>query len=114
MAQSRVLNRGCLPGYVRHGPGLCLEDIDEPGFTFSTCANKCRADGAHLCSSAEIRSVMQSGIAIGNGGVVGDWVDDQVAPTSALSINSNTDPNGMATFAQTDTTRFCRCCQNVE
>ena len=116
MAQSRVLNRGCPPGYVRHGPGLCLEDIDEGGLTFSTCANKCRAEpgGAHLCSSAEMRSVMQSGVTIGNGGAIGDWVDDQDTPTTALVVGSNTDPNAMLSVAQTDTTRFCRCCTNVE
>jgi hypothetical protein len=113
MAQQRVTNRGCPTGYVRHGPGLCLEDIDASGLTFSLCANRCRVVGTHLCSSAEMRAVMQSGAAIGNGGVLGDWVDDQDAAGNALVINSGTDPNAMLSVPVT-TTQFCRCCANVE
>jgi hypothetical protein len=113
MSQQRVINRGCPSGYVRHGPGLCLEDIDGSGFTFSACANRCRVAGTHLCSSAEIRAVMQSGIVIGNGGVAGDWVDNQDGPTTALIINSSSDTNFFVSQSTLSTT-FCRCCANVE
>jgi hypothetical protein len=113
MAQQRLLNRGCRPGYVRHAPGLCLEDIDASGLTFSLCARRCANAGTHLCSSAELRAAMQSGITIGNGGVIGDWIDDQVGTANALVIASNTDTNAMSSVAVTNT-QFCRCCENVE
>lgn len=114
MQQRRVVNQGCLAGYVRHGPGLCLEDIDAGGLTFSQCTNRCRAAGSHLCSAGEIRAVMQSGVAIGNGGVVFDWADDQDTTTNAFVINSGTDPNNWTSVVQTATTQFCRCCQSTE
>ncbi|MEO8703956.1 MAG: hypothetical protein ABI867_28155 [Kofleriaceae bacterium] len=113
MAQNRVTNRGCPTGYVRHGPGLCVEDVDQGGLTFSLCANRCRVAGTHLCSSGEIRATMQSGVTVGNGGVQFDWVDDQDAPGTALSINSATDTNAFIATATTATS-FCRCCANVE
>jgi hypothetical protein len=112
MAQQRVVNRGCPAGYVRHGPGLCAEDADTSGLTFSGCANKCRVAGTHLCSSAEMRGIMQSGVAITNG-VVLDWIDDQDAANSAFFINSSTDVELVQTRATT-TASFCRCCANVE
>ncbi|HEU0035086.1 MAG TPA: hypothetical protein VFQ53_30880 [Kofleriaceae bacterium] len=113
MGQQRVLNRGCPAGYVRHGAGICAEDIDASGLTFSGCANRCRAAGTHLCSSGEMRAIMQSGITVGNGGVTGDWVDDQETATTALFINSNTDTNAMVAQAVTSTA-FCRCCASTE
>jgi hypothetical protein len=113
MAQQRLTNRGCPTGYVKHGPGLCVEDIDTGGLTFSLCANRCRVAGTHLCTSAEIRGAMQSGITIGNGGVQFDWIDDQDTNLNALFINSATDTNAMVSAAATGT-NFCRCCANVE
>ncbi len=113
MNQQRLTNRGCPTGFLRVGPGLCVEDVDGSGFTFTTCSNRCRAQGTHLCSSAEMRSVMQSGVTIGNGGVILDWVDDQDAVNSAFFINSSTDPEAMAVRATT-TSGFCRCCADVE
>lgn len=113
MGNQLLINRGCPTGYVKHGP-ICLEDEDTGGLTFSLCANKCRAESAHVCSSGEIRAVMQSGIAIGNGGVIGDWADDMDSTTNMFVINSNTDTNAWTSLAQTATTAFCRCCINAE
>ncbi len=113
MGQQRVTNVGCPAGYVRMGPGLCIEDIDVSGQTFTGCSNRCRVAGTHLCSSAEMRAAMSSGVTIGNGGVAGDWVDDQDALTSAFFINSGTDIEAMA-VRPTTTAGFCRCCANVE
>ena len=113
MNQQRLTNRGCPTGYVRHGPGLCLEDVDVSGLTFSLCANRCRVAGTHVCTSAEMRAVMQSGVTIGNGGVSGDWVDAQDSNTNALFISSSSDNNAMSSQATT-LTSFCRCCSDVE
>jgi hypothetical protein len=107
-----VTNRGCPSGYVKHG-ATCLENADIQ-LSFSLCANKCRGQNAHICSSGEIRAVMQSGITIGGGGVAGDWADDMDSITNVFVIASGTDSNSWATFAQTTTTNFCRCCTDVE
>jgi len=108
----QITNRGCQTGYVRHGR-ICLEDVDDAGLTLSICANKCRNENAHVCSAGELRAVMQSGLAIGSGGVIGDWVDDMDTATSALTINSNSDTNSWVAVVQTGTA-FCRCCTNAE
>lgn len=113
MGGFRVTNGGCPAGYVKHGP-ICLEDLDDGGLTFSSCANKCRVENAHVCSSGEIRAVMQSGITIGNGGVAGDWADDMDSTTNVFVINSGSDANSWISVAQTGTTNFCRCCINAE
>jgi hypothetical protein len=112
MAQQRLPNRGCPAGYSRHGPGLCMEDVDQGGLTFSVCANRCRAAGTHLCSSAEVRAAMQSGVTINNG-VLFDWMDDQDTNANALFMNSNTDTNAVVSQLASATS-FCRCCANVE
>ncbi len=112
MGANRLTNRGCQSGYLKHGP-TCLEDVDDAGLTLSQCANKCRAESAHICSMGEMRAVMQSGVTIGGGGVVGDWVDDMDSTTTGLVINSNSDTNSWIAVLQTGTA-FCRCCTNVE
>ncbi len=103
----------CPVGYVQHGPALCAENIDASGLSFSAAANRCRLAGAHLPSSGEMRAVMQSGVTIGNGGVIGDWVDDQDVAGSALVINSNTDTNAMVSVPTTGT-QFGRCFISLE
>lgn len=112
MGANRITNRGCPAGYVKHGPGLCLEDVDDANLTFAQCANKCRAEGTHLCSAGELRAVLQSGVAIGNGGTQFDWVDNQDSPTTALSVSDA----GGNTFVATaiTATSFCRCCASIE
>lgn len=112
MGGNLVTNRGCPSGYVKHG-AICLENTDIQ-LTFSLCANKCRGQNAHICSSGEIRAVMQSGIAIGGGGVAGDWADDMDSITNVFVIASGTDSNSWVTNSQTTTTNFCRCCTDVE
>jgi hypothetical protein len=112
-ASAATAPRTCPAGYVAHGPALCVEDIDMSGLTFSAAANRCRLAGAHLPSSAEMRAVMQSGVAIGNGGVQFDWLDDQVGTGTALVINSSTDPNNMLSVATT-ATQFGRCFVSLE
>jgi hypothetical protein len=112
MNQQRVLNRGCPFGYVRPGPGLCVESVDAGGQTFSACANRCRDAGAHVGSSAEMRAAMQSGVGFGSSLLL-DWIDAQDTPTTALVVNSDTDPDAMVSVAVTQT-GFCRCFVNVE
>jgi hypothetical protein len=112
MNQQRVLNRGCPGGYVRVGPGLCTENLDAFGFTFSGCANRCRAAGTHMCSSAEMRAVMASGVPLGESTML-DWMDDQDGDNSALFVNiaSGEDIDGTR---PTSTSSYCRCCADVE
>jgi len=115
MNDQRVNNRACPAGYDRAGAGsgLCFEANDIGGLTFSGCANKCRAAGTHLCSSAEMRAIILSAVPVGSGGVIFDWVDDQDGLNSAFFIASGSDPELMQVRATT-TASFCRCCANVE
>ncbi len=108
---SRVTNRGCPAGYVKHGPGLCVEDIDDPGMTFAQCVNKCRVEGTHLCSAGELRAAVQSGIVV-TGTTQADWVDDLDSATNALVV-SDVAGTQFASIAITGTA-FCRCCSDVE
>jgi hypothetical protein len=112
MSNQRVLNRGCRTGYVRIGQGLCVETPDQIGFTFSGCANRCRGQGTHMCSSAEMRSIMGSGVALGTS-VLFDWLADQDGDDRALYVNAvNTEnPDGSR---DTTTSSYCRCCADVE
>jgi hypothetical protein len=113
MAQTRVLSRGCPSGQVHVGPGLCTDFTDVNGFTFAGCADHCRVQGTHMCSSAEMLAVMQSSATLDAGGVLLDWVDDQDSATNALFVNSTAPATAMADRA-TSTSSFCRCCANVE
>ena len=112
MGGNRLTNRACPAGFVTTGPAQCVEDPDSSGWTFSACANHCRVVGGHMCSSAEMRGAMQSGVAL-IGGVLLDWIDDQDADDSALYINSSdvTNPDGSRA---TTTTSYCRCCAGLE
>lgn len=113
MNQQRLLNRGCPSGYNRHGPGLCVLGSSSPYFgSFTFCANTCRTQGAHMCSAAEMRAAMLSGVSLG--AVLGDWMGDQVADDTALYINDGTAPENPDGERSTATASYCRCCVNVE
>jgi hypothetical protein len=105
--------RTCPAGYVAVGTALCVENIDGSGFTFTGGAARCRAQGAHLPSSGEMRAAMTSGVTLGNGGVIDDWIDDQDSSSTALFINSNTDPDAVASRSVT-TSAFARCFIRIE
>ena len=112
MNNQRLLNRACRTGYIRVGPGLCIENPDQNGFTFSSCANRCRGQGTHMCSSGEMRAVLGSGVALGSS-VLLDWLDDQESDDNALyvnQINAENPDGGRAT----STSSYCRCCADVE
>jgi len=113
MSNQRVLNRGCPASYVRVGPGLCTESLDQTGFTFSGCANRCRVQGTHMCSSAEVRAAMSSGVALGNS-VLLDWIDDQNGDDNAFYVNSTASAENPDGTRATSTSSWCRCCANVE
>jgi hypothetical protein len=113
MNQQRITNRGCPAGHVRIGPGLCTEFTDQTGFTFTGCAGRCRGQGTHMCSSAEMRAIMTSGVALDVGGVLLDWVDDQDGVGTALFVTSSA-AETMDGSRATSTSSFCRCCANVE
>ena len=112
MGNQLLTNRGCPAGYVKVGPALCTENIDALGFTFTGCANRCRGAGAHMCSSAEFRAILTSGVTLG-ATTLQDWIDDQDADDSALYINNTTAENPDGTRA-TSTSSYCRCCTDVE
>ena len=111
MGGFRITNHGCPTGYVRMA-ALCVEDIDQGGFTFTGCANRCRAASAHMCSSAEIRSAMASGIAVTTTYIL-DWIDDQTTDGNAFYVAASdaNDPDGVRI---TTTSSYCRCCTDVE
>ncbi|MER2563683.1 MAG: hypothetical protein ABTQ32_23335 [Myxococcaceae bacterium] len=112
MAQQRITNRGCPANYTRVGPGLCVEHTDQGALTFTACADRCRVAGTHLCRSAEMRSVLASGVALGSGLVL-DWVDDQIGIGQALYV-ATTVAETMDGARATSTASFCRCCATVE
>jgi len=97
----------CPTGFLHIGP-LCWEDIDGSGFTFTGAASRCRAENARLPSWGDMAAVMQSGTALGNGGVTGDWLDAPVSTTNALVISSGTDPTAVTSIPITNT-EFARC-----
>jgi hypothetical protein len=107
-------NRGCPAGYVSAGGTLCVEFADACCFTFSAAANRCRAAGAHLCTSAEMRSIMMAGTALGNGGVLYDWLADQDADDSAMYVNNAGDAANPDGTRATATSSYGRCCTRVE
>jgi hypothetical protein len=107
------VNRGCPSGHVRIGPGLCTESIDQVGFTFTGCANRCRVQGTHMCSSGEFRAILASGVGLVSSTLL-DWIDDQNGDDSALYINSTTSPENPDGSRATTTSSWCRCCANVE
>ena len=113
MNGNQLYGRACPGGYVSVGGALCAENPDSSGWTFSTCANHCRAASGHMCSSAEMRAIMQSGVAL-TGGVVLDWIDDQDADDSAMYVNNGSDANNPDGARATTTSSYCRCCADVE
>jgi len=104
--------RVCPTGYTRAG-ALCFETIDQHGFTFSQAAARCNAAGAHLMTSSEVRAIMNSGVAIGNGGLLLDWLADQSGDDVALFVNS-TDPENPDGSRATNTVSWARCVISVE
>lgn len=112
MGNQRIFNRGCPAGYVKVGPALCTEDNDQLGFTFTGCSNRCRGAGAHMCSSAEFRAILTSGVSLAMT-TLQDWMDDQDADDSALYVNSTTAENPDGARATT-TSSYCRCCTDLE
>ena len=63
--------------------------------------------------SAEMRAAMASGVVLGNGGTVLDWIDDQTSVGNALFVTSAV-VETLEGERATSTASFCRCCQNVE
>jgi hypothetical protein len=109
MNGSQLANRGCPGGYLRVGPGLCVENVDQGANTFIQCANRCRGQGTHMCTAAEFRAVALNVSPVG--GLIEDWVDDLDSPTNAFRIN---DQNGAVVSEAITVPHFCRCCANVE
>jgi len=113
MANNRVIGRGCMAGYVVVGPGLCTESVDGSGFTFTGCANRCRAAGTHMCTSAETRAIVAGGTALGDNPLL-DWMDDQDAAGSALYVSNFSGTDITDSARATSTSSYCRCCESTE
>jgi hypothetical protein len=112
MGGNRITGRSCPTGYVLLPPSLCIENQDVGSHTFTACANRCRVNGAHMCSSAEIRAGMASGVALATVYTL-DWIDDQDADDSAFYVNA-TDANNPEGVTPTSTSNWCRCCADLE
>ena len=65
-----------------------------------------------MCSSAEIRAIISSGVTLSSS-VLLDWMDDQVSDDNALYVNSVNAENPDGEDA-TSNVRWCRCCADVE
>ena len=114
MGGFRITTRGCPAGYTLMGAGsnLCAETQDVSGHTFSSCSNRCRAAGTHMCSSAEVRAGMSSGITLATVWTL-DWMDDQSTDDNAFYVNA-TDPANPDGVVPVTTSNWCRCCASVE
>ena len=65
-----------------------------------------------MCSSAEMRAIQASGVALA-ATTLQDWIDDQDNDDSALYVNATTAENPDGARATT-TSSYCRCCATVE
>lgn len=111
MGGNALTNRACPTGYTKIPPSLCVETNDQSGHTFATCANRCRGNGGHMCSSAEMRSIIASGLSPST--VYLDWIDDQTADGYALYVSAVNAENPDSETATTST-YWCRCCADLE
>lgn len=111
-----LTNRACPASYVKIPPNLCVEQADQASFTFTQCANRCRGQGAHMCSSAEARAVIASGVALGgtSPSLFLDWIDDQIDDDTALYVNSSTNAENPDGTRPTTDASYCRCCTDLE
>jgi len=107
-----ITNRACPALFTKVPPSLCAETADQSGHTFASCANRCRVNGGHMCSSAEIRAIISSGVTLSSS-VLLDWMDDQTSDDNALYVNSVNAENPDGEDA-TANVRWCRCCADVE
>ncbi|MBL9015501.1 MAG: hypothetical protein JNL83_15055 [Myxococcales bacterium] len=114
MGGNQLYGRACPTGFISAGGSLCVESTDVGSHTFSACANRCRVNFGHMCSSAEMRAVMMSGVSLATT-VYLDWMDDQDADDSAMFVNSSSgdaaNPDGTRA---TTTSSYCRCCADIE
>lgn len=106
------IGRACPAGFTKIPPSLCVESTDQGSHTFTTCANRCRGNGGHMCSSSEVRSVLSSGVSLGNS-LLFDWIDDQTADGTALYVDTTSADNPDGEDA-TSASRWCRCCSDLE
>ncbi|HEY4242906.1 MAG TPA: hypothetical protein VGM88_23990 [Kofleriaceae bacterium] len=113
MNNNRVTNRGCLPGYIVVGPGLCTEALDGSGFTFTGCANRCRGAGTHMCTSSETRAMVAGAAPLSDNTLL-DWMDDQDAAGSALYVSAQAATDITDAARVTSTSSYCRCCESTE
>jgi len=115
MNGQRLYNRGCPTGFLTGGPALCVEATDANGYTFTGCANRCLAEGAHICTSQEVRGMMAAGVHPG-AGFGQDWLGEQAGDDNALYVNnvaSAENPDGTRPTSTT-VNGYCRCCESLE
>jgi hypothetical protein len=101
------LKLSCPSGYVRIN-ALCWEDVDASNMTFEQASDYCRTQGGRLPSWDEMSGAMQSGVTLGNGGVLFDRLADADTTTTDLVMNSNTDSKNVTSVALTGQA-FARC-----
>jgi hypothetical protein len=112
MGGQQISNMGCRAGYELRG-SMCIRSSDVGGYTLAGGENFCRTEGAHLCTSMEIRRALQWSTSIGNG-FNGDYMADQIADDGALYVNAvdATNPDGEDANVN-DTDHYTRCCYEV-
>ncbi len=112
MNSQRVTNRGCPTAYVKIGQAFCTEAQDTSGLTFTGASARCATNGAHLCSSPEVRAIIASGVALTDNMLL-DWIGDQDAAGAGLYVSVNTAEAPDSSRA-TSTSSYARCCVSIE
>jgi hypothetical protein len=112
-----TLYRACPSGFVNRGNNLCVEDMDYAGYSMSSCAGLCASrgsNGAHMCTSIDVRQAMYLNTSIGNSWD-NDFIGDQTADDQGLVVNAITNINIDGNDGNiNDTDRWCRCCISLE
>ncbi len=99
---------GCPTGYVWDG-AICWENIDQSGLTLAAAANRCRSVGGRLPLLSEVEALAKAGIALGAGGVFGDWTANTAGDDNSIYINNTLDPENMDGVRANSTASFGRC-----
>ena len=101
------LQAGCPAGYSQPGTNLCWSGWRNP-VVYSTAAQDCIDEGAHVCSYEDF----YHGWASGTNPLFfnGDWLGNVVGDDVALCVNIPGDINNFEGTCNKATTHWYRCC----
>ena len=64
-------------------------------------------------TSGEVRTILKTGVVLGTGGVVLDWLADQTGDDVALYVNNGADAENPEGVRATSTVSYARCMINL-